>query len=134
MSQDLPDNYLEEVPEDIDMSQEEWEELGYHGQYHHAERDKEEHERQRKERREKKRYWINRIKAELGCKNCGEDERVCLCYHHTNPEEKEFELSDAAGIDLGKEKIKEELQKCEVLCANCHRKVHAGVLDIDRKI
>lgn len=134
MSQNTPENYLEEVPEDIDMSQQEWQELSYHGQYHHAERDNETKEEQRRKRRKRKKHWIDRIKAEKGCLICGEDERVCLHYHHLNEEEKQFQLSQIAYNDAGKEKIKRELNKCVVLCANCHAKHHAGIIDVEEKV
>lgn len=130
MSQNLPDNYQENVPDDVDMTQSEWEELGYHGQYHHAERNKERFERIRNKRKQKKKNWIDRIKAEKGCKNCGLDNPVCLVYHHLG--NKSFSLGGAAYRDIAKDKIKKELNKCVVLCANCHRRHHAGEIDIDR--
>lgn len=132
MSQNLPDNYVDEVPDDVDMSQEEWESLGYHGQYHHAERDKDKFKRVRAERKDRKKNWIKRIKAELGCRLCEEDNPVCLVYHHVD--EKKHNMADVPRLDLSKEKIKKELNKCVVLCANCHRKVHSGDLDVNQKI
>lgn len=52
---------------------------------------------------------------------CGEDRIWCLDFHHTNPSEKEgsvFHMIQAPN------KLKSELEKCIVLCANCHRDVH----------
>lgn len=57
------------------------------------------------------------------CKKCGIDKIYLLDFHHRNPEEKESSLSDLSkGYDLTK--FNEELAKCDLLCANCHREFH----------
>ena len=42
--------------------------------------------------------------------------------HHRNPEDKEYEIARLRGGNTSK--LKEELKKCELLCANCHRIAH----------
>lgn len=64
------------------------------------------------------------------CKNCGYDYYIgALEFHHINPEEKDFSIS-AAGTTKSWENIKKELDKCICLCSNCHKEVHAGLIDI----
>ena len=57
------------------------------------------------------------------CKRCGYNKYPdVLEFHHLDPTEKEASWNK---IRLwGWEKIKEELDKCDMLCANCHREVH----------
>lgn len=58
------------------------------------------------------------------CSICGYDKCVAaLDFHHTNMDEKEFNLS-SRNLKFDWEKIKEELDKCVVVCANCHRELH----------
>lgn len=65
------------------------------------------------------------------CEACGYDRcREALEFHHRNPDEKDFEIS-AATISMGWELIEEELDKCLLLCANCHREVHAKLILVD---
>lgn len=52
-----------------------------------------------------------------------------LEFHHINPEEKEFQLSGSALSRSLASQI-QEIQKCTLLCANCHRGVHCGYLDL----
>lgn len=57
------------------------------------------------------------------CKKCGEDRIYVLDFHHRDPNEKESQLSDfSKGYDF--EGFFEELKKCDLLCANCHRAFH----------
>lgn len=57
------------------------------------------------------------------CKKCGIDKSYLLEFHHRNPLEKEGELSDfSKGYEL--DKFFQELNKCDLLCANCHREFH----------
>ena len=57
------------------------------------------------------------------CKKCGESKSYLLDFHHRDPKEKESELSDLSkGYNL--DKFFNELHKCDLLCANCHREFH----------
>lgn len=57
------------------------------------------------------------------CADCGESEPCCLDHHHTDPAAKLFRIGIAA-YRKRPEEIQAELDKCIVLCANCHRKRH----------
>lgn len=59
------------------------------------------------------------------CCICGFDKfQEALEFHHVNPEEKELKLSSNVMVALDKQ-IK-EARKCVLVCANCHRGIHAG--------
>lgn len=64
------------------------------------------------------------------CSSCGYCEnKNALQFHHKDPESKEFQITSAyfnAKSDIPSE-IKNELEKCEVLCCNCHNKRHVDV-------
>ena len=58
------------------------------------------------------------------CEICGYDKCVdALDFHHLDPSEKEFRISD--GYTRSWEKVQIELDKCMLVCANCHREIHA---------
>lgn len=48
-------------------------------------------------------------------------------FHHLNPAEKEFTIATRKTVKL--DKIKSELDKCVLICACCHRKLHANALE-----
>lgn len=57
------------------------------------------------------------------CSKCGYNESIAaLEFHHINPKEKEFAISSA--YNKSWDRIKHELDKCIMLCANCHRELH----------
>ncbi len=67
-----------------------------------------------------------RAVAHLGgvCLHCGFDGHpAAFDFHHRDPTQKDFMISSA---NAGWERLKTELDKCDLLCANCHRVVHAG--------
>lgn len=72
---------------------------------------------------------IHFIKSKYKCAFCEEGEPVCLDFHHTK--DKEFELSSPS-LNKAIPKLIAEINKCEILCSNCHRKVHANILTILR--
>lgn len=55
------------------------------------------------------------------CLHCGESDPVVLEFHHTG--DKENEISVLAGAGYPVETIQKEIDRCIVLCANCHRKL-----------
>lgn len=72
--------------------------------------------------------FVSEYKLAHPCKVCGEAEIACLDFHHLDPNEKEHLVSSMMGRNM--EKLVEEINKCVVLCSNCHRKVHAGILTL----
>jgi len=72
----------------------------------------------------------NDIKSHSGCFFCQEREPICLDFHHKNPEDKSLSVSSMINRHKSWEDISNEIGKCLVVCANCHRKIHAGILSI----
>jgi hypothetical protein len=66
------------------------------------------------------------------CERCGYNKCIAaLQFHHKNPKNKKFGVS-AMGIYRGWEKVKKELKKCIMICANCHwEEHHPNVEDIN---
>lgn len=71
--------------------------------------------------------YIIKYKQTHPCIICGETAIECLDFHHIQDKLKEIALLKRRG---SLRKVKEEIEKCVVLCANCHRKVHAKTLII----
>jgi predicted HNH restriction endonuclease len=77
------------------------------------------------------RNWFKEYKSTLKCLLCSEDCSACLEFHHKD-ENKEFNIGyTASGGRVSFNKLKAEIEKCVVLCSNCHKKVHAGIKSID---
>ncbi len=58
------------------------------------------------------------------CEICGLVEDYCVYdFHHKDPNEKDFSLGDKKST-LVWSKVKEEVDKCMLVCSNCHRKIH----------
>lgn len=75
-----------------------------------------------------KRAWITEYKAAKGCAYCPENHPACLDFHHRDPFLKNPRLrgpSRGTFANLGWDELLFEVEKCEVVCANCHRKHHA---------
>lgn len=68
-------------------------------------------------------------KRQQQCACCSETETCCLDLHHLDPNEKEVTVSNVIRY-WSWERLKTEINKCIVVCSNCHRKIHAGVLQI----
>lgn len=72
--------------------------------------------------------WRNRKKEELveykggKCEICGYDKCItALHFHHKDPNEKDFTVSRKS---YSFERLKEEVDKCILVCANCHSEIH----------
>jgi hypothetical protein len=63
------------------------------------------------------------------CVICGYSNYIgALEFHHRDPKLKEFGLGSYRGVNF--DKAYEEAKKCVLLCSNCHKEVHAGLVDI----
>lgn len=59
------------------------------------------------------------------CEECGYNNCIrALDFHHTNPEEKSFELNSRTIMVHSWDEIIKEVNKCKLLCSNCHRELH----------
>ncbi len=64
------------------------------------------------------------------CAICGYNKcDRALSFHHTDPSKKDFGLS-ARGLTRSWEKIQQELDKCILVCANCHMEIHDGITQL----
>jgi 5-methylcytosine-specific restriction endonuclease McrA len=61
------------------------------------------------------------------CERCGYSKYVgALDFHHVDPSQKDFAIA-SKGYTRSWEKVINELDKCIMLCSNCHREVHNGI-------
>jgi hypothetical protein len=57
------------------------------------------------------------------CSKCGYNKSLsALTFHHRNPKEKEYELGHIK--DNNWQRVKKELDKCDLVCFNCHMEIH----------
>ena len=68
--------------------------------------------------------WIDKYKETLKCSKCGESHPSTIDFHHKNRDTKEVSVAYLVANGYSTKRIEKELEKCEVLCANCHRKLH----------
>ena len=73
-----------------------------------------------RERYQKKKTYVDNQKQV--CVKCGETRTYVLDFHHKDKNKKEFTIGKfkKGALDL----IQSEIDKCVVLCANCHREFH----------
>jgi hypothetical protein len=121
----IPDHSLEES----DMATAE-----YHRNWYHAHREVELARRKKRLYKHRRfvRHIISEIKLILGCGHCGYDKNShALDFHHREPDKKSFDVSSYMSRHLLK--VLEEIDKCDVLCANCHRiETHNEIISFEK--
>ena len=70
-----------------------------------------------------RKLFLMNYKQEKGCFICRERRTWVLIFHHIHPKDKLFNISDGYKSYTWRE-VLIELDKCIVLCANCHLDVH----------
>lgn len=96
----------------------------YHADWY--ETNKEKRRAEVKARKVKIREWFHDYKRSLSCSICGlsgKDYPGALDFDHRPGEEKDMIVSKLVGDGYAKSRIQKEIEKCDVLCANCHRRV-----------
>jgi hypothetical protein len=66
------------------------------------------------------RAFVFAYKSQHPCVDCGEADPVCLDFDHRDPALKVFAVARA--FDFSLKRVQAEIAKCDVRCANCHRK------------
>ena len=84
----------------------------------------------------KRRKKLRDMALEYGggkCIICGYDRcRRAMVFHHLDPSKKDFGLS-VRGLTRSWDKMRAELDKCVLLCANCHAEVHDNITQLPRR-
>ena len=63
------------------------------------------------------------------CFICGYNKcNKALEFHHLDPNEKEFVIGHNRSFSI--EKLKKEVDKCIMVCSNCHKEIHAGIIQL----
>lgn len=115
-------------PEGIDDDvRERWASLSVDQRWHY--RNREWNTKRTRERRARLRKWVDEQRAETGCERCGESDPRCLEFHHRDSAEKSHGISGMVTNGASKQRLREEISECEVLCANCHRALHTDEFD-----
>lgn len=77
-----------------------------------------------KRRRRELSWMVMEYKSERGCMFCGEKHPAALDLHHRDPSEKTMHIRGMVDRTRPIAVIKSEMEKCDVVCSNCHRKLH----------
>jgi hypothetical protein len=81
--------------------------------------------------RTKGREFIDEYKRSKGCNFCHENTPCCLDFHHIDPTQKTNNISKMKSNARAIHIIEKEINKCIVVCSNCHRKLHAGLITLE---
>lgn len=73
---------------------------------------------------EKYQKVLDDYKIKNGCIKCGIKDYRVLEFHHLS--NKEFSIGNARYNHFGIDRVRKEIKKCVVICANCHRILHYG--------
>ena len=67
------------------------------------------------------------------CSKCGYDKCVdALDFHHLDGNDKDYLVSQMQYSTYSKERIIKEMEKCVILCSNCHRDLHFREKEINK--
>ncbi len=64
--------------------------------------------------------WFVTHKKTLCCSRCSISDYRVLTFHHLDPTQKEGNVSDMAKRGWSIQRVQVEMDKCIILCANCH--------------
>ena len=73
---------------------------------------------------QKKKEIIQEWKSEQSCCKCGDKRGYVLDYHHIDPSTKTDTIARMTSNNYTLTTVQEEIKKCVVMCANCHREWH----------
>jgi hypothetical protein len=114
-----------ELPDGVD-----WESLSADQRWHYKNREWNT-ERSLRRRRARKR-WLADYKLERGgCNRCEVEDPRPVDFHHVDAATKTLAVNEMVTMGYSKNAIREEVDQCELLCANCHAREHIEPVDDD---
>ena len=77
------------------------------------------------QRRTERRAYLDTLLSKNGCSACGEKDFRCLQFHHRDRGSKSCAVTNLISASL--RRCQEEIDKCDILCGNCHAKADARI-------
>lgn len=102
--------------------------------WNNSKKKKKKKEQARKNRKRivrRNRKYVEAHKLKNPCP-CEEKTPCCLSFHHKNGD-KDANISDMVNRGYGIRRIQTEIEKCEVLCLNCHARLHMNCKEALKK-
>ena len=92
-------------------------------QQKHHQRTKKKKRKQQNQLKDKRQHFVLEEMQRRGgkCAKCGFSDIRALDWHHLDPNEKVNSISEMIRDRVSMDKLQVELDKCELICANCHR-------------
>lgn len=87
----------------------------------HYERNKQKYQDRVRQRQADMVAALRRYKSSIGCVDCGNTDGRVLDFDHLPDFEKTIGIANAVGLGWSMNRIMIEVEKCEVVCSNCHR-------------
>ncbi len=101
-----------------------WEELSQDQRWNY--RNREWNTERSLDRRQGLREWLRGVKRDGdGCRECGGSDARCLDFHHRDVAEKDLDVNKTVPSGWSRERIRIEVDKCDLLCGNCHTLEHS---------
>lgn len=72
---------------------------------------------------------VSNLLGGFTCWMCGYNKtKKNICFHHVNESEKLFGLTTRELVGYSWEKVTKEIDKCILVCHNCHGEIHEGII------
>jgi 5-methylcytosine-specific restriction endonuclease McrA len=98
-------------------------------QRNHYQQNKAKYDARREAVRKRNKEYVWQYLQDKSCMECGEADPIVLEFDHRNPKEKDCSIADAMHIRMfSLVRLQKEIYKCDILCANCHRRKTAKQL------
>ncbi len=105
----------------------------WNARYYQKTKDNAEFKRQRRESSAKiiqvNSATVLAYKTSNSCRICGESDPIVLEFHHTDPSTKFRGVAKLMSYNT--QSLLNEIDKCIVLCANCHNRINAGAVSLE---
>jgi hypothetical protein len=72
--------------------------------------------------KERNKKWAYEYLLDHPCVDCGEEDPIVMEFDHLPEYEKKYEVAGMIINGYAIETIKKEIDKCDVVCANCHKR------------
>lgn len=97
----------------------------------HKELRRKHYQQANRDQRQRRKDWYVAMMNETTCAHCPENHISVLDFHHVD-DNKDHGVSKLLTDKRAIDRVVSEMEKCVVVCSNCHRKHHAGIINVNQ--